>query len=246
MFFFAYIYIKMININKVNFMKKNILTENMRRFGTKNLPLTESALSDDDILDIIMTYTKDPDAAEKALDSYRTTGDFGDDAIGANVTRDPRWTQASNQSDTNVDDIVDMFTTMLDDTNLTEQRSVINEGMFWTPTHSTQLAELGAMIGLGPVLSHFVLFGGVALAFASPSIKRKYESLLKSIKGRKLTSPAEFENFKNEMIEAAKNLPPGKRSYVTKSLNDIMQYSKNKDYERAFNISQQLITYLKQ
>ena len=71
---------------------KRLLAENMRRFGTKNLiPLTESALSDDDIIDIIMTYTKDPKAAKTALDLYRTTGNFGDDTIEANVTRDPRW-----------------------------------------------------------------------------------------------------------------------------------------------------------
>jgi hypothetical protein len=77
-------------------MKKNILAENMRRFGTKNLPLTESTLSDDDILDIIMTYTKDPDKGEESLNSYRETGDFGDIEIQANVTRDPRWTQADS------------------------------------------------------------------------------------------------------------------------------------------------------
>jgi hypothetical protein len=71
---------------------KNLLAENMRRFGTKNLaPLCESTLSDDDILDIIMTYTKDVDKAQDALDAYRETGDFGDDAIDANVTADPRW-----------------------------------------------------------------------------------------------------------------------------------------------------------
>lgn len=79
---------------------KNILTENMRRFGTKNLmPLHESALSDDDILDIILSYTKDPDAAEAALANYRETGNFGDASIESNVTRDPRWTGSESDSD---------------------------------------------------------------------------------------------------------------------------------------------------
>jgi hypothetical protein len=228
-------------------MNKNILAENMRRFGTKNLPLTESTLSDDDILDIIMTYTKDPDAAEAALTNYRETGDFGDNAIQANVTRDPRWTLADpDLDDTNIDDIVDAFTSMLNDQNLTEQQNILNEGFVWTPAASEGVAALGAAVGLGPLLSHFVLFGGVALAFASPTIKRKYESLLQSIKGRKLTSPAAFENFKTEMIETVKNLPAGQRAYVTRSLNDILKYSKNKEYERAFNTAQQLITYLRQ
>ena len=53
--------------------------------------ITESALSDDDLLDIIMTYTKDPDAAERALERYRKTGSFGSAAIESNVTRDPRF-----------------------------------------------------------------------------------------------------------------------------------------------------------
>jgi hypothetical protein len=73
---------------------KNILAENMLRFGTKNLSkniLKESNLSDDDILDIILTYTKDPDEAEEQLSVYRETGKFSDNALEANVTRDPRW-----------------------------------------------------------------------------------------------------------------------------------------------------------
>lgn len=79
--------------------KKNILAENMLRFGTKNLPtslLRESNLSDDDILDIILSYTKDPDKAEQALTNYRETGNFGDKSIESNVTRDPRWTRADS------------------------------------------------------------------------------------------------------------------------------------------------------
>ena len=111
-------------------MKKNILAENMLRFGTKNLSETNlqdlenklgfdsganrdprtgnlktsnseqnlqnkmAFLGDDDIddmLDIIMTYTKDPDEAQAALDNFLENGDFGDSAIEANVTRDPRW-----------------------------------------------------------------------------------------------------------------------------------------------------------
>ncbi len=79
-------------------MKRNILAENMRRFGTKNLPLTESTLSDDDILDIIMTYTKDPDKGEEQLSVYRETGKFSDNALESNITRDPRWTQADSST----------------------------------------------------------------------------------------------------------------------------------------------------
>jgi len=227
-------------------MKKNILTENMRRFGTKNLPLTESILSDDDILDIILTYTKDPDKAEEALNSYRETGDFGNNAIQANVTQDPRWTQSETNIDgTNIDDVVDALTSMLNERNSIKQQNTLNEGVVWTPAASKGVAALGATIGLSPILAHFVLFGGVALALASPLIKRKYESLLQSIKGRKLTSPAAFETFKTEMIAAAKNLPAGQRGHVTQSLNKILEYSKSKDYERAFTTAQRLIAYLK-
>jgi hypothetical protein len=86
-------------------MKKNILLENLRRFGAKNLPkniITESNLSDDDILDIILTYTKDPDKAEEQLSAYRETGKFSDNALESNVTRDPRWTQADSATTPNV------------------------------------------------------------------------------------------------------------------------------------------------
>lgn len=60
--------------------------------------ITESALSDDDLLDIIMTYTKDPDAAEQALERYRSTGKFGSAAIESNVTRDPRFRTAEEDT----------------------------------------------------------------------------------------------------------------------------------------------------
>jgi len=49
------------------------------------------SMSDDDILDIILTYTDDPDLAEKQLDAYRETGEFTNNEIEANVLRDPRW-----------------------------------------------------------------------------------------------------------------------------------------------------------
>jgi hypothetical protein len=49
------------------------------------------SMSDDDILDIILTYTDDPDLAEKQLDVYRETGEFSNNEIEANVLRDPRW-----------------------------------------------------------------------------------------------------------------------------------------------------------
>jgi hypothetical protein len=44
----------------------------------------------DDVFDIIMTYTKDPDEAEAAYEAW-LNGDSMPDAIEANVTRDPRW-----------------------------------------------------------------------------------------------------------------------------------------------------------
>ena len=77
----------------------NKLQENMRRFGTKNLPkmpLLESTLSDDDILDIILSYTKDPDLAEKQLMAYRETGEFTNVELKANILRDPRWKNTNN------------------------------------------------------------------------------------------------------------------------------------------------------
>jgi hypothetical protein len=77
---------------------KNILQENMRRFGTKNLleQSVPNTLSDDDILDIILTYTDDPDLAEEQLMAYRETGEFSNNEIEANVLRDPRWTTVNN------------------------------------------------------------------------------------------------------------------------------------------------------
>ena len=66
--------------------------------------ITESALSDDDLLDIIMTYTKDPDAAEQALERYRRTGSFGSAEIESNVTRDPRFRAAEQEQDTFFED----------------------------------------------------------------------------------------------------------------------------------------------
>jgi hypothetical protein len=44
----------------------------------------------DDVFDIIMTYTKDPDEAEAAYEAW-LNGDSMPAAIEANVTRDPRW-----------------------------------------------------------------------------------------------------------------------------------------------------------
>jgi hypothetical protein len=60
--------------------------------------ITETSLSDDDLLDIILTYTKDPDEAEDALASYRETGDFGDASISSTVQRDPRFRLAAESS----------------------------------------------------------------------------------------------------------------------------------------------------
>ena len=61
----------------------------MKRFGTKNLKEQEEL---DDLLDIIMSYVKDPDDAEKELDNFLLHGAQGfSDAVAANVTRDPRF-----------------------------------------------------------------------------------------------------------------------------------------------------------
>jgi hypothetical protein len=70
-------------------MKKNVLAENMKRFKTKNLTEQEEL---DDLLDIITTYVKDPDDAEKELDNFLLRGVNGfSDAVAANITRDPRF-----------------------------------------------------------------------------------------------------------------------------------------------------------
>lgn len=69
--------------------KKNILAENMKRFKTKNLTEQEEL---DDLFDIIMSYVKDPDDAEKELDKFLLQGVQGfSDQVLANVTRDPRF-----------------------------------------------------------------------------------------------------------------------------------------------------------
>jgi hypothetical protein len=49
-----------------------------------------TAAQQDDVFDIIMTYTKDPDEAEAAYEAW-LNGDSMPAAIEANVTRDPRW-----------------------------------------------------------------------------------------------------------------------------------------------------------
>lgn len=51
----------------------------------------ENPMSADDLLDIIMTYIKDPDEAFSVLTKYQQTGDFGNDMLAANIERDPRW-----------------------------------------------------------------------------------------------------------------------------------------------------------
>jgi hypothetical protein len=102
------------------------VAENMRRFGTKNLPeqslghKNKSALSDDDILDIIMTYTKDPDDAEVALDNYLNTGSFGDDALEANITRDPRW-NLDNDNELDSDILLTIFLKYIKDVDDAEE-----------------------------------------------------------------------------------------------------------------------------
>ena len=60
----------------------------------KNI-ITETSLSDDDLLDIIMDYTDEPEEGLAALEKYRQTGDFGDEAIGSNVKLDPRFRSES-------------------------------------------------------------------------------------------------------------------------------------------------------
>ena len=52
---------------------------------------TGNGLTDDEMLDIIMSYAQDPDDAEMALQTYKETGEFNDAELEANVTRDPRW-----------------------------------------------------------------------------------------------------------------------------------------------------------
>lgn len=107
-------------------MKKNILSENMRRFGTMNLPeqsithKNKSALTDDDILDIIMTYTKDPDDAEAALDNYLNTGTFGNDSLEANITRDPRW-NLDNDNELDSDILLTIFLKYIKDIDDAEE-----------------------------------------------------------------------------------------------------------------------------
>ena len=64
----------------------------------KNI-ITETSLSDDDLLDIIMTYTDEPEEGLAALEKYRQTGDFGDEAIGSNVKLDPRFRSESETGD---------------------------------------------------------------------------------------------------------------------------------------------------
>ena len=50
-----------------------------------------SSLTDDELLDIIMSYSQDPDDAEMALQDYKETGEFSDPELESNITRDPRW-----------------------------------------------------------------------------------------------------------------------------------------------------------
>jgi hypothetical protein len=55
-----------------------------------DVQIGHDASQQDNVFDIIMTYTKDPDEAEAAYDAW-LNGDSMPAAIEANVTRDPRW-----------------------------------------------------------------------------------------------------------------------------------------------------------
>ena len=65
----------------------------------KNIITEWTSLSDDDLLDIILTYTKDPEVAEELADWYLKHGNFGLKRnkyreIEVNVRRDPRFRAA--------------------------------------------------------------------------------------------------------------------------------------------------------
>jgi hypothetical protein len=55
-----------------------------------DVQIGQDASQQDNVFDIIMTYTKDPDDAEAAYDAW-LNGDSMPADIEANVTRDPRW-----------------------------------------------------------------------------------------------------------------------------------------------------------
>jgi hypothetical protein len=78
---------------------KGNLRENLQRFRVKNL---NEQLSDDDMLDIIMTYTKDSDKASKELKNFKSTGKFTDSKLSSKILQDPRFKSDNlNSSTTN-------------------------------------------------------------------------------------------------------------------------------------------------
>lgn len=62
----------------------------------KNIITEWTSLSDDDLLDIIMDYTDDPDIAAELAELYLIHGHFGNKyrEIEVNVRRDPRFRAA--------------------------------------------------------------------------------------------------------------------------------------------------------
>jgi hypothetical protein len=72
------------------------LFENLQRFRVKNL---NEQLSDD-MLDIIMTYTKDSDKASKELKNFKSTGKFIDSKLSSKILQDPRFKSVNSNSST--------------------------------------------------------------------------------------------------------------------------------------------------
>jgi hypothetical protein len=148
--------------------------------------------------------------------------------------------EANNATDQNaLEPIVDKFLSLINDTEMQEQQ-LTEIVAVWTPAASEGLAALGAEIGLGAVESHLVLFGGMAIAMLIPAMASKYETFLQYLKGRKLANPHEMKRFKDEIIAQSKNLSRGKQSYISGTLNKLLSHVNNKEYARAFRMSQSL------
>ena len=143
-----------------------------------------------------------------------------------------------------LDKIVDMFSDLVEGNSMQEAQHLA-EGVYWTPATSEALISLGAKIGLGPIASHIVLFGGVILAVFQPYLKDEYKSFLQYLKGRKLANPVEMKKFKDEILSQSSKLTGGRKANITRTLNDIVKYAKNKEYKRAAEVSQRLARRLR-
>jgi len=186
------------NINIKDDYMMNKLQENMRRFGTKNLPkmpLLESALSDDDILDIILSYTKDPDDAEEQLLAYRETGEFTNVELKANILRDPRWKNVNNDG---------LILTGPDEDELLDAIDILNRGQSSDILPASKYFTITLLDKTKHKINNTSVSFNVTLSptgYKSPIPGKIYNSEKDQWEDLKIPNPNEYLRSANEYLE---------------------------------------------